>query len=124
MRYSRFLGSSTERIALYKAKIAGCVGRDSSAGTATGYELDGPGIESRWGQDFPHSSRLSLGHTQPLKRWVPGLFPGGKAAGTWRQPSSADGKERAELCLYYPSGSSCSVAGRILPLLLGERIVG
>jgi len=27
--------------------------RDSSAGIATRYGLDGPGIESRWGQRFP-----------------------------------------------------------------------
>ena len=30
------------------------VGRDSSVGIATRYVLDGPGIESRWGRDFPH----------------------------------------------------------------------
>ena len=29
------------------------VGRDSSVGISTGYGLDGPGIESRWGWDFP-----------------------------------------------------------------------
>ena len=29
------------------------MGRDSSVGIATDYGLDGPGIESRWGQDFP-----------------------------------------------------------------------
>jgi hypothetical protein len=28
------------------------VGRDSSFGIATHYELDGPGIESRWGEIF------------------------------------------------------------------------
>jgi hypothetical protein len=28
------------------------VGRDSSVGTATHYELDGPEIESRWERDF------------------------------------------------------------------------
>jgi hypothetical protein len=33
------------------------VGRDSSVGTATVYGLDGPGIKSRWGRDFPHPSR-------------------------------------------------------------------
>ena len=32
---------------------------------ATGYGLDGPGIESRWGRDFPHLSRPVLGPTQP-----------------------------------------------------------
>jgi hypothetical protein len=61
-----------------------CVGRDSSVGIATRYELDGPGIESRWGRDFQHSSRPALGPTQPRVQWVPGLFPGGKAAGAWR----------------------------------------
>jgi hypothetical protein len=31
-------------------------GRDSSVGIATRYELDGPGTESRWRQNFPHLS--------------------------------------------------------------------
>jgi len=35
----------------------------SVVSTATGYGLDGPGIEPRWGQDFPHLSRPALGHT-------------------------------------------------------------
>ena len=56
------------------------VGRDSSVGIATRYGLDGPGIESRWRRDFPHPSRPALGSTQPSIQWVPGLFPGGKAA--------------------------------------------
>ena len=38
--------------------------------------LDGPGIESRWGRDFPHLSRPALRPTQ--------VFPGGKEAGAWR----------------------------------------
>ena len=60
-----------------------CVGRDSSVGTATRCGLDGPGIESRSGRDFPHLSRPALGPTQPSIQWVPGLFPGGKAAVAW-----------------------------------------
>jgi hypothetical protein len=41
------------------------VGLDSVTGIATGYGLDGPGIESWWGQDFLHLSRPTLGPTQP-----------------------------------------------------------
>jgi hypothetical protein len=45
----------------------------------TGYGLDGPEIESRWGRDFPHLSRPALGPTQPPLQWIPRLFPGVKS---------------------------------------------
>jgi hypothetical protein len=51
-------------------------GPGSLAGIATGYGLDGPGIESRRGRDFPHLFRPALGSTQPPVLWVLGLSRG------------------------------------------------
>ena len=48
----------------------------SVVGIATAYGLDGPGIESRWGRDFPHLSRPALRLAQPPVQWVPGLSRG------------------------------------------------
>jgi len=62
------------------------MGRDS-------YWLDGPGIESRWGEDFPLSYRPVLAY--------PGHF-GGKRLGrgvNCPSPSSAEVKEREGLYL-------------------------
>jgi hypothetical protein len=66
-----------------KASYSTAVGRDSVVGIATRYGLDGPGIESRWGRDFPQPSTLALEPTQPPVKWVPGFFPGGKAVRAW-----------------------------------------
>jgi hypothetical protein len=88
------------------------VGRDSPDGIATCYELDGPRIESQWGWDFTHLSRMTLGPNKPfLHNWYR-VTLGGKAAGEclWPPtPSSAEVKERVELFLYSPSGTSLTV---------------
>jgi hypothetical protein len=84
------------------------------------YGLDCPGIESRWGRDFPYPSRPALGPTQPPVQWVPGLCRG-KAAWAWRWPPtpvSTEVKGRVELYLYFPSGPSWPVLGWPLPLTL------
>ena len=54
----------------------GKCGPGSIVDIATGYGLDGPGIESRWGRDFPQLFSLALGPTQTPVQWVPGLSLG------------------------------------------------
>jgi hypothetical protein len=51
-------------------------GPGSSLGIAIGYGLEGPGIESQWGRDFPHLSGPAPGPTQPPVQWVPGFSRG------------------------------------------------
>ena len=53
-------------------------GRNSSVDIEICYGLDGPGIESRCGGDFPHPFRPALGPTQSPVKWVPVSFPGVK----------------------------------------------
>ena len=85
------------------------VGRDSSVGIATRYWMDGPGIESLWGIDFPYPFRSALGPTQPPIKWS---FPGVKQP--WPSvdhpsTSRAEVKERVELCLCSPCWPSWPV---------------
>ena len=92
------------------------VGPDGVVGIAPGYGLDGPGIQSQWGRDLTQPSRPALGPTQSPVQWVPVKRPG---RGVDHPPaSSAEVKERVELHLYSPSGSSWPVLGWSLPLPL------
>jgi hypothetical protein len=90
-------------------------GRDSSVGIATCYGLDGPGIEFRWGRDFPHPSRPALYNGFRV------CFLGVKLPGRGVDhppPSSAEvKKKRIKLYLYSPSVPSWPVIGWALPLL-------
>jgi len=96
------------------------MGRDSSVGITTHYELDGPAIESRW--------ELRFFHTRPNRPWSPPsllyngyrFFPEGKAAGAWLwppTPSIAEVKERVEIYIYSVSVPSRPVLGRTLLLV-------
>ena len=84
------------------------LGPGSSVGIATGYRLDGPGIEARWGRDFSHLSRPALGPTQPPIQWVPGLSQEVKNSRgvtlTRHSLLVLVGHERVELYLYSPYG--------------------
>jgi len=62
-------------------------GPGSVVGIATGYKLDGPGIEYRWGRDFPHLSRQVLGPKPPPVQWVLGLPRGKERPGRATDPS-------------------------------------
>jgi hypothetical protein len=103
-----------------------CCGSGSSVGIATGYEMDCPGIKSRWeGEIF---------RTCPDRPWGPPsllyngywVFPGGKERpGHDADPSptsSAVGYERVKLYMYSPYGpyglyrASVPVQGWPLPL--------
>ena len=91
---------------------------------ATGYGLNGPGIESRCRRDFPHLSRPALGPPSLLYNGYR-VFPGGKERpgrdADPSPPSIAVGDERVELYLYSPYGpyglyrASVPVQGCTLP---------
>ena len=102
-------------------------GPGSVVDIATGYGLDGSGIESWWGRDFPHLSRRGLGPPSlPYNGyWV---FPGGKERpGRDTDPSTplwCGGHERVELYLYSSYGlyglysASVPVQGCTLPYFI------
>ena len=56
----------------FSCKLLFISGPGSSVGIATAYGLNGLGIESRWGRDFPHLSRQVLRPTKPPVQWLPG----------------------------------------------------
>jgi hypothetical protein len=84
------------------------------------YRLEGPRIESWWGWNFLHLSRPALGPPSLLYNGYRVSFVGVQRPGCGTDhtpPSTAKVKERIEIYLYSPSGSSWPVQGRTLPLL-------
>jgi len=76
------------------------VSRDSSVGTATGYGLDGPGIEYRVGVRFSALVPTGPGAYPASYTMGIGTFPGVKPSRCGVDqptPSSADAKERIAL---------------------------
>ena len=82
-------------------------GRDSAVGIATRCMLEGPGIESRWGAKFSAPFQTDPGAYPASYTMDTGSFPGVKrpGRGVHHPPaSSAEVKERVELCLYSTLG--------------------
>jgi hypothetical protein len=95
-----------------------CSGPGSSVGIAIDYRLDGPGIESRWGRDFSHTSRPALGPTQPPVQWIPGLSRGVKRPGRGADhpPLLTPRSRKSRAIPLLPSGPLVGCIGWPLPL--------
>jgi hypothetical protein len=70
----------------YTAPTWAYCGPGSVVGIATGYGLDGPGIEAQWGASFFAPVQTGPGAHPASCTMGTGSFPGVKAAGTWRWP--------------------------------------
>ena len=103
--------SPTFLLILLLNSVFPCVwlGRNSVGGIATGYGLDGPGIESQWMRDFPHPSWLAVGPLAPLYSGYRVFFRRVERPGRgvdFPHQFSAEVKERVELYHYSYSGPS------------------
>jgi hypothetical protein len=95
-------------------------GRYSSVGIGTCCGLDGPVMESRWGEILYTSADWPWGPPCLLYNGYRVSFPGVKRPGcnvNHPPTSSTEVRERVELYFYFHSGSSWLVIGRNLPLL-------
>jgi hypothetical protein len=113
-------------------------GPGSSVGIANDYGLDGPGIDARWGRDFPHLSRPALGPTQLLYNGYR-VFPGDrKRPGRDAEPSPfqcrGQNQSRSIHLLSLRAFVACEkgetylpitriALGRLIPLKISTRIL-
>jgi hypothetical protein len=81
-------------------------GPGSSVGIVTGYGLDGPGIESRWGAKFSAPVQTGPGAHPASCAMCTGSFPGGESGrGVTLAPHPLlvpRSKNRVELYFYSP----------------------
>jgi hypothetical protein len=106
-------GNKTSNLRGFKlSQECGAVVRGSAVSIATRYELDGPGIESRWGARF--SAPVQSGPEVRPTCYTMGI--GFLSRGVKRgrdfdhpHPSSTKVKEKVELHFYSPSGPSWPV---------------
>jgi hypothetical protein len=88
-------------------------GRDNAVGIATRYGLEGPGIESRWGEIFRTYSDRLRGQPSLLYNGYR-VFPGVKAAGRdtdHTPPSSAEVKKELSYTSTHPMSPPDPVTG-------------
>jgi len=100
-------------------------GPSSSDGIATDYGLDGPGIEFRWGRDFPPVQTDPGAHLASCKMGT-GSFPGvkcGRGVLLTTHPFQCRSHVRVVLYLYPPSGPHRACNGITVPLLLYVFII-
>jgi hypothetical protein len=84
-RYSNISRKGRNNRGWINGAFTDCRGWVSSVGIATGYGLDGLGIESWLRRHFSRTSRPARGPTHPPVQWVPGLS-WGKAVRAWCWP--------------------------------------
>jgi hypothetical protein len=65
-----------QTLQIYEYYLLLRTGPGSSVGIATGYGLDDPGIESRWGARLFAYVQTGPGPTQPPVQWVPDISRG------------------------------------------------
>ena len=90
------------------------VDRDNSVGIATRYGPDCVGIKSRWGEICPILPDRTWGPPSLLYNGYRVISPAVKRLGCGADhplPCSVEFKERGELYLYSPSGTSWQVMG-------------
>ena len=94
-------------------------GRYSAVGIATCYELDGTGIESRYGARFSTPVQNGLGAHPASYTMCSGSFPWVRRPGRGVDhppPFNSEVKERVQLYLYSPSGAPWPVLWWLWPL--------